>query len=570
MDPYQVLGVDNNASQEDIKLAYRRVAMKWHPDRNDNSAESREHFHQAAAAYKQLRERAAPKQRTESGSRASSAPPGEDANHSANTGEARDNRADSQEGFADSTFWDAMLDYAIKLAQNDMSQADIAASISRNGCPEKLSRIIAEKAFNINAHYGTGSGKGKNRNPRADQASFKEERQDADLWRAFLGQRSFMLSGRGSGDYYQVVFRELNQSVSGNPLSWINLNKRLMNILSFSIVLFATILVAVHFFPGPSPYKLIGDQDMLQIPFLVLPLMLVWMLYRKLWLASLAFALCYLGTIAYYDAAMPAALKADLYAVLGVAAVCFGPFIFLALFANFLYYLKAQRMMHRARHLFADSLDQMVWIKNRAGTSSAAAFLFVLIFVSSLIHLAPQIWDFSGPARFARAASAKTKVAKLEKIQQHVDEARDFFEVGERHFHSTPPDFVVAEMAYSTATDKGSLLAAYKLGYMYYNGEGAVQNDRLALEYFLQATQAPLAYQPHNLEITTRFLAESYNNLGIMYQGGFGTSRDFRQAEKMFRRAVEFGSSNAVKNLSLLKKFGGRATRKPLSYPDYR
>ena len=135
MDPYQVLGVDNNASQEDIKLAYRRVAMKWHPDRNDNSAESREHFHQAAAAYKQLRERAAPKQRTESGSRTSSAPPGEDANHSAKTGEARDNRADSQEGFADSTFWDAMLDYAIKLAQNDMTRVQTFSESESESSP---------------------------------------------------------------------------------------------------------------------------------------------------------------------------------------------------------------------------------------------------------------------------------------------------------------------------------------------------------------------------------------------------------------------------------------------------
>ena len=57
MDPYAILGVGYNASQEDIKFAYRRVAMQWHPDRNDNSAESREHFHQAAEAYKLLRDR---------------------------------------------------------------------------------------------------------------------------------------------------------------------------------------------------------------------------------------------------------------------------------------------------------------------------------------------------------------------------------------------------------------------------------------------------------------------------------------------------------------------------------
>ena len=51
MDPYDVLGVARNATREEIKKAYRREAMKWHPDRSDNSEEARERFHQAAEAY---------------------------------------------------------------------------------------------------------------------------------------------------------------------------------------------------------------------------------------------------------------------------------------------------------------------------------------------------------------------------------------------------------------------------------------------------------------------------------------------------------------------------------------
>ena len=58
MDPYLTLEIQSNATQEEIKQAYRRLAMKWHPDRNQNSDDAKERFHQAAEAYKILFEKA--------------------------------------------------------------------------------------------------------------------------------------------------------------------------------------------------------------------------------------------------------------------------------------------------------------------------------------------------------------------------------------------------------------------------------------------------------------------------------------------------------------------------------
>ena len=50
-DYYEVLGVDKNASEEEIKKAYRRIAIKYHPDRNPNDKEAEEKFKEAAEAY---------------------------------------------------------------------------------------------------------------------------------------------------------------------------------------------------------------------------------------------------------------------------------------------------------------------------------------------------------------------------------------------------------------------------------------------------------------------------------------------------------------------------------------
>lgn len=50
-DYYEVLGVAREATDQQIKSAYRKLALKYHPDRNQGSAEAEEHFKEAAEAY---------------------------------------------------------------------------------------------------------------------------------------------------------------------------------------------------------------------------------------------------------------------------------------------------------------------------------------------------------------------------------------------------------------------------------------------------------------------------------------------------------------------------------------
>jgi molecular chaperone DnaJ len=53
-DYYEILGVERNASEDEIKKSYRKLAMQYHPDRNPGSKEAEEIFKETAEAYEVL------------------------------------------------------------------------------------------------------------------------------------------------------------------------------------------------------------------------------------------------------------------------------------------------------------------------------------------------------------------------------------------------------------------------------------------------------------------------------------------------------------------------------------
>lgn len=56
MDPYQVLGVEKTSSEADIKAAYKKLAIQYHPDKNPGDKEAEEKFKEINAAYDILKD----------------------------------------------------------------------------------------------------------------------------------------------------------------------------------------------------------------------------------------------------------------------------------------------------------------------------------------------------------------------------------------------------------------------------------------------------------------------------------------------------------------------------------
>ncbi len=55
-DYYRILGIDKKANQEEVKKAYRKLAVKYHPDKNPGNSQSEERFKEISEAYEVLKD----------------------------------------------------------------------------------------------------------------------------------------------------------------------------------------------------------------------------------------------------------------------------------------------------------------------------------------------------------------------------------------------------------------------------------------------------------------------------------------------------------------------------------
>lgn len=163
LNHYDILGVRADATDQQIKEAYRREAMKWHPDRHDgaaNKGNADRRFKDLAVAYRTLRDKSKradydsqlkqklqqeyeARQREQARQRqAQPEPPKQDFTDSKRQ---HDEQASSSED-ANQMFFEQMLDLAFELAGRGFTEANISKALVALGCPDALAKAVAVTA----------------------------------------------------------------------------------------------------------------------------------------------------------------------------------------------------------------------------------------------------------------------------------------------------------------------------------------------------------------------------------------------------------------------------------------
>jgi hypothetical protein len=101
-------------------------------------------------------------------------------------------------------------------------------------------------------------------------------------------------------------------------------------------------------------------------------------------------------------------------------------------------------------------------------------------------------------------------------------------------------DYKLAVKLYTKAAEQGYANAQYNLGLMYNNGQGVPQDYKQAVKWYTKAAE-----QGH---------ADAQNNLALMYRDGHGVPQDYKQAINLFTKAAEQGGVRAQNNLKELQE----------------
>jgi curved DNA-binding protein CbpA len=210
---YEILGITLSATADEIKSAYRRQAMKWHPDRNPvNHEEAEARFKEVAYAYSVLSD---PFKRQEY----------DHASRERDEYESSDNVTDEM---AFDIFLADILDMAFDMAQRGHNEGEIYQLLIDAGCFEGLAKTVAHRAFVTMNHASEkidGAGNQTTRESDSSQTNSSGAQSaprphvepapsasNSDLYAAYLGEKN--------QDYYLAKFAEFDQQGTGLKASW--------------------------------------------------------------------------------------------------------------------------------------------------------------------------------------------------------------------------------------------------------------------------------------------------------------------------------------------------------------
>lgn len=140
MNYYELLHVPKDASSTEIRSSYRRLAMRWHPDKNPNNSKAEEIFKQVSEAYAVL-SNPTKRQEYDNFNRYS---PGDASNATSTSFHPNFNAYDSSE-----MFLQEMLVFAYELTSQNIKWSKIVPELCKKGCPHTIAVRIAQKVETV-------------------------------------------------------------------------------------------------------------------------------------------------------------------------------------------------------------------------------------------------------------------------------------------------------------------------------------------------------------------------------------------------------------------------------------
>ena len=375
MNHYEILGVRPDATEQQIKEAYRREAMKWHPDRHDGAAakgEADRRFKDLAVAYRTLRnpvdranydrqldqklrqEYEARQQEQARQQRAHNEkaqqrqtrqePPQPDF---ADTGPQFEEQTASNDD-ANQMFYEQMLDLAFELAGRGFPEFNIFKALIALGCPEALAKAVAAvaaKKAQPGTHNGQSSQSTKSQSTPQQADDLHSDSEKEDYYKAALGPKN--------QTYFLDKFRRFDRMGSAG-FSWPS---------------------AGQFFAG-----------------------VFWLFYRRMTLIGLLYLFApylLIGLLFGFKSTIGVNL-------MGITNI--GIFmIYLPGRANAIYYNYVNKRIKAAKAKSNDQAAQFAILNRIGGTSSAIVWLFSTLFLGGILAAValPAYQDYTRRAQVA-------------------------------------------------------------------------------------------------------------------------------------------------------------------------